>query len=455
MTRARRGSLCVYAVLVSSDLCVCVCLLCRGKTVQVSAFLGALAGSRKLRSVLIVAPATMLQHWLNELAIWAPGLRRILIHPSGETDGVSRNVSPALLRALAKWLKKSRRDRVNEAIDDQDWETMEHHSFCGTAYTIVTTYENLRRNADIYVQHDWSFIVLDEAQKIRNPDADITLACKKIRTPNRLAMSGTPIQNDLRELWSLFDFVFPGRLGTLPSFEQEFADPIKRGGYANATPMQVQLAYRCALTLRDLINPFMLRRRKKEVKETSRMPKKTEHVLFCRLTQRQRSLYEAYIRSDEVARVLRGSNQLLAAVTVLRKICNHPDLVCDPDEASFQSFMKHGSSKTPHDDSDFDDDFGSEESLTERCGKLEVLSKILPLWHKQGHRVLIFCQWKKMLDIIQRFLMLKGWQFGRLDGDTNVSARQRLVDQFNTDDSFFCLLCTTRTGGVGLNLTGM
>ena len=192
----------------------------------------------------------MLQHWLNELATWAPGLRRILIHPSGDSNGISRVVSPKLLRQLHKWLKKCRTDRVNEAIDEQDWETMENHSFCGTGYVVITTYENLRRNIEIYSTHPWSYVVLDEAHKIRNPDADITLACKKIRTPHRLAMSGTPIQNDLRELWSLFDFVFPGRLGTLPAFEAEFADPIKKGGYSNASPMVVQLAYRCALMLR-------------------------------------------------------------------------------------------------------------------------------------------------------------------------------------------------------------
>jgi DNA excision repair protein ERCC-6 len=190
------------------------------------------------------------------------------------------------------------------------------------------------------------------------------------------------------------------------------------------------------------------------------MPSKTEHVLFCRLSPRQRAMYEAYIRSDDVSRVLKGGSQLLAAVTVLRKISNHPDLVCKPNQASFETFLKNGRvSQDPHncegDDSDRDDDdAGDEESLMDRSGKLEVLSKILPLWKKQGHRVLIFCQWKIMLNIITRFMMLKGWKFGRLDGDTNVSARQRLVDQFNNDTSFFALLCTTRTGGVGLNLTG-
>ncbi len=406
----------------------------------------------------------MLQHWLNELATWAPGIRRIVIHSSGELDGESRNISSGFLRKLDQWLKRVRVDRVNEAIDAEDRDSMEPHSFCGTGYAIVTTYENVRRNADIYANHNWSYVVLDEAQKIRNPDAEITLACKKIRTPHRLAMSGTPIQNDLRELWSLFDFVYPGRLGTLPAFETEFGDPIKRGGYSNASPMQVQLAYRCALTLRDLINPYLLRRQKKEVKEVSRMPSKTEHVLFCRITQRQREMYEAYIRSDNVTGLLRGrSNRLLAAITMLRKICNHPDLVCDPDESSFQVFLNNGNSNKPGRESDsedalsdFDDvkDVKDEVTLMERSGKLEVLSKILPLWNKQGHRVLIFCQWKMMLNIIQRFMLLKGWKFGRLDGNTNIGARQRLVDEFNSDESYFALLCTTRTGGVGLNLTG-
>jgi DNA excision repair protein ERCC-6 len=222
--------------------------------------------------------------------------------------------------------------------------------------------------------------------------------------------------------------------------------------------MEVQLAYRCALMLRDLIEPFLLRRMKKDVKEVSRMPGKTEHVLFCRLTQRQRDMYEAYLRSDEVARILRGNAQLFSAVTMLRKICNHPDLVCDPDEASLQSFLKNGQVNHFVDDEEEcldDNDIPSdEESLMERSGKLEVLSKILPLWHRQGHKVLVFCQWRKMLNILQRFFLLKGWKFGRLDGNTNIAARQRLVDSFNSDDSYFGMLCTTRTGGVGLNLTG-
>ena len=208
--------------------------------------------------------------------------------------------------------------------------------------------------------------------------------------------------------------------------------------------------------LRDLIEPFMLRRLKKDVKEVSRMPGKTEHVLFCRLSQRQRDMYEAYLKSEDVSRVIRGNNQLLGALTMLRKISNHPDLVCDPSEASFQSFIQNGGSQIQPLGEDSDDDSEEEildeESLMQRSGKLEVLSKVLPLWHKQGHRVLIFCQWRKMLNIIQRFVMLKGWKFARLDGNTNIASRQHLVDSFNNDDSYFGMLCTTRTGGVGVRI---
>jgi DNA excision repair protein ERCC-6 len=153
----------------------------QGKTVQICGFLGSMASSRKLKSVLVISPATMLQHWLKEMAKWAPGLRRILIHQSGEGNtGMRRTISASMLNDADEWLKGCRRTRLFEAIDDHDLETRDPASFCGTAYAFFTTYENVRRNPEIWTNHRWSYVVIDEAQKIRNPDADITLVCKVI-----------------------------------------------------------------------------------------------------------------------------------------------------------------------------------------------------------------------------------------------------------------------------------
>ena len=141
--------------------------------------------------------------------------------------------------------------------------------------------------------------------------------------------------------------------------------------------------------------------------------------------------------------MMRGSTQLLKAVTVLRKICNHPDLLSRPgrdgDDVSSSSS---------------EEDFYDQEQLAERSGKLQVLSKILPLWQKQGHKVIIFTQWRKMLSIVEAFTNMQGWKYARLDGNTNIASRQKLVDKFNTDPTYFCMLMTTKTGGVGLNITG-
>lgn len=138
-----------------------------------------MTSSEKLKSILIVSPATMLQHWLSELKTWAPGIRRILIHQSGEANtGLKRNISQSTLQSAQKWLKSSRADKLFQAIDEEDLRNRDPNSFCGTAYAFVTTYENLRRNPEIWTNHRWSYVVIDEAQKVRNPDADITLVCK-------------------------------------------------------------------------------------------------------------------------------------------------------------------------------------------------------------------------------------------------------------------------------------
>ncbi|CAG2068456.1 unnamed protein product, partial [Timema podura] len=134
------------------------------------------------------------------------------------------------------------------------------------------------------------------------------------------------MQNSLKELWSLFDFVFPGKLGTLPVFLAQLAVPITEGGYANASEVQVATAYKCASVLRDTIAPYLLRRMKTDVGTHISLPPKSEQVLFCRLTEEQRRYYKAYLESGEVERILKGTAQIFVGLIALRKICNHPDL---------------------------------------------------------------------------------------------------------------------------------
>ena len=161
------------------------------------------------------------------------------------------------------------------------------------------------------------YVVLDEGHKIRNPDLDISLTCKMIKTVNRIILSGTPIQNNLIELWSLFDFVFPGRLGTLPVFQQQFSIPINIGGYANSNNLQVKTAYKCAVVLRDLISPYMLRRLKSDVAKD--LPKKNEMVLFVKLTKPQQELYEKFLQSEDLDSILKGKRNMLMGIDIFER----------------------------------------------------------------------------------------------------------------------------------------
>ncbi|CAI5955637.1 unnamed protein product [Closterium sp. NIES-64] len=240
---------------------------------------------------------------------------------------------------------------------------------------VITTYEQVRLRRELFLAVDWGYAILDEGHRIRNPDADTTIACKQLRTPHRLLLSGSPIQNRLDELWSLMDFVYPGRLGTLPVFSTEFALPIviggylnaqhpplspspllppqrpftevrlgtlpvfstefalpiAIGGYLNATPLQVATAYKCAVVLRDVILPYLLRRVKADV--DIQLPEKTERVLLVPITRFQRTLYRAFLQSEEMRQILERYRNSLYGIDVLRKICNHPDLLAlDVDE---------------------------------------------------------------------------------------------------------------------------
>nr|XP_042712051.1 DNA excision repair protein ERCC-6 isoform X2 [Chrysemys picta bellii] len=264
---------------------------------------------------------------------------------------------------------------------------------------------------------------------------------KKFRTPHRIILSGSPMQNNLKELWSLFDFVFPGKLGTLPVFMEQFSVPITMGGYSNASPVQVKTAYKCACVLRDTINPYLLRRMKADVKMSLSLPDKNEQVLFCRLTDEQRQVYQNFIDSKEVYQILSGEMQVFSGLVALRKICNHPDLF-----SGGPKILKG----VPDDELEEADQFG----YWKRSGKMIVVESLLKIWHKQGHRVLLFTQSRQMLKILEVFLRDRNYSYLKMDGTTTIASRQPLITRYNEDTSIFVFLLTTRVGGIGVNLTG-
>ncbi|KAM3863230.1 LOW QUALITY PROTEIN: DNA excision repair protein ERCC-6 [Diretmus argenteus] len=391
-----------------------------GKTIEVISFLAGLSYSKLMTTkgsthryqglgpTVIVCPATVMHQWVKEFHTWWPQFRVAVLHETGSFTSTKEKLIP---------------------------EIVECHGI------LITSYSAVRIMQDTLQRYDWHYVILDEGHKIRNPNARVTIAIKQFRTPHRFILSGSPMQNNLKELWSLFDFVFPGKLGTLPVFMEQFSVPITMGGYSNASPVQVQTAYKCACVLRDTINPYLLRRMKADVKANLSLPDKNEQVLFCRLTEEQRQVYQSFLDSKDVYQILNGDMQVFSGLIALRKICNHPDLFSGGPR------MLRG---IPEDQLTEEEHFG----YWKRSGKLMVVESLLRLWYKQGHRVLLFTQSRQMLEILEVFLRENKYSYLKMDGTTAIATRQPLIAQYNEDKSIFIFLLTTKVGGLGVNLTG-
>lgn len=398
-----------------------------GKTIQIISFVAGLHYSNMLdKPVIIVCPATVMKQWSNEFHTWWPALRVSILHSSG-----------------SGMMDVRREEELEDEMDYDEWDEnaprrSKNHKTAKRivdrvikdGHVLVTTYSGLQTYSDLLINVDWGYAVLDEGHKIRNPNTAITIYCKELRTANRIILSGTPIQNNLTELWSLFDFVFPMRLGTLVSFRTQFETPIRIGGYANASNLQVETAIRCAEALKETISPYLLQRWKIDV--AADLPKKTERVLFCELTALQRQQYQIFLDSEEMKSILAGKRHSLYGIDILRKICNHPDLVDH----------KRSAHKT---------NYGE----PSKSGKMRVVKGLLEMWKKAGHKTLLFAQHRIMLDILEKFIgHMDGIKYRRMDGNTSIKERQDLVDEFNKDPNLDVFLLTTKVGGLGVNLTG-
>ncbi len=355
-----------------------------GKTVQTLALLLAvkaedakIEGKRKPFKTLIVAPTSVVTNWLREMDKFAPSLRHAL------------------------WHGAERKERQDE-LEDAD--------------VVVTSYALLRRDEEMLKETDWRYVILDEAQQIKNPLSATARAAKRLRADRRLALSGTPIENRLSEIWSIFDFVSPGLLGPLDKFEERYSRAIEAGDRTAAE------------RLRATIHPFILRRTKAEVARD--LPEKIETDQFCELTGEQSALYAAVLKEvraqvmGEVERqgLARSQIQILAGLTRLRQAACDPRLLGLPRQ------------------------FGDEDS-----GKLVALRDLIETSIEGGHRVLVFSQFVSMLAIIRRAMDEDGVKYEYLDGSTKDRAGN--VENFQREDGPPVFLISLKAGGSGLNLT--
>ncbi len=349
-----------------------------GKTLQALAFLEGLRGEEVS---LIVCPSSLVQNWAREAAKFTPGLRVLVL------EGAERHARMAGLAG---------------------------------AGLAITSYPLLRRDAERYAGIEFRAIILDEAQHIKNPDTQNAQAAMGLRSRHRLVLTGTPLENSVRDLWSIMNFVMPGYLGSRNDFKERYEQPITQG--SESGPVRSRLAKR--------IRPFLLRRTKRDVYKE--LPEKLEQVLYCSMTARQTEMYEKLLResrrqigelSGEKDRN-KGRMLMLTALLRLRQACCDLRLLAGMQELSQE----------------------------QASAKLELLDELLREAIDGGHRVLIFSQFVSMLQLQKRALEAADIPYCYLDGQTKE--RMKVVDRFQNDPTIPVFLISLKAGGVGLNLTG-
>lgn len=420
-----------------------------GKTIQIIAFLSGMFDMEEIKHVLIIMPVSLLPNWDKEFKKWVPGLTVNSFHNS------------------------NKRERERQLI-----KTQRHGGVLLTSYGMIVTNCEILSNRD-EKEFVWDYVILDEGHKIKNP-TKTTKAVHAIPARNRIVLTGTPIQNNLKELWALYDFVQQGTLlGSLQTFKTQYEIPITRSREKDATSGERKLGERIAASLRSLINPYFLRRTKEQVLSERKnenqysdslsdnlnkvfcLSRKNDFIIWLYLSPKQLKIYKDFLELDRVKNILMTKRSPLVELTVLKKICDHPRLLSK--KACIQLGLDGDVSLHDIDDDNDDDDQCStvsienvsDEVLIEESGKLTILLSLLQNLKESDHRTLIFSQSRKMLDIIQRILINKHWKVLRIDGTiTKVEERHRRIQCFQNDSTISVFLLTTQVGGVGLTLTG-
>ncbi|KAK8125562.1 uncharacterized protein PG998_001321 [Apiospora kogelbergensis] len=434
-----------------------------GKTVQVAAFLTAAYGKtaderdagrmRKFRRAterwyprtLIICPGSLTQNWKNELNRWG-WWNTDLYHGAAKEDV----------------LDSARAGRIE---------------------ILITTYTTYKNNRDQVNSVPWDVVVADECHSIKDVKAEVTRAMNEVNALCRIGLTGTAIQNRYEELWTLLNWTNPGVLGTLAEWKQTICKPLTIGQSHDATKQQLSTARKTAKMLKENLLPrFFLRRMKSLI--ANQLPKKSDKVVFCPLSEVQRQAYENLVTSPlvqfvkaahEACECGSGSKRgfcchmvnddgdtwkqlVFPIVMSLQKLSNHLTLLIPQHtEASAKQTrdLKYLQAAVPDDWRSMYNNRDSLLSLSdpEFCGKWVVLKKLLRFWHGSGNKVLVFSHSVRLLRILQHLFGNTSYSVSYLDGSLSYEERQQTVDDFNSDPNQFVFLISTKAGGVGLNIT--
>lgn len=370
-----------------------------GKTIQTISLITYLVEQKKNPGpYLIIVPLSTMGNWVRELDLWAPSLVKVCY----------------------------RGDRyTRRAIQQRQMSRNDYN-------VLLTTYEFTVKDQNVLSRVPWQYIIIDEGHRMKNANCKLAMTLGvKYKSRNRLLLTGTPLQNNLTELWALLNFLLPTIFSSAETFETWFKKPFESTTLGDTAELEEEETLLVINRLHQVLRPFLLRRLKTDVE--SQLPQKVEHVIRCDMSAWQRVLYRQVqsrigLATGEHNGSVKSYNNLLMQS---KKICNHPYLFYDQEAIL-----------------DLPADY-----LIRASGKFSLLQHMLPKLRMHGHRTLIFSQMTAALDYLEDFLSGIGIQYMRLDGSTRADDRQELLNKFNAEDSpYFCFLLSTRAGGLGLNL---
>ncbi|KAF2198305.1 helicase swr1 [Delitschia confertaspora ATCC 74209] len=400
-----------------------------GKTLQCITLMWTLlkqspdAGKPTIQKCVIACPSSLVRNWANELVKW---LGPDAITPFAIDGKASKE---ELTQQLRQWSIATGRAVVRPVL--------------------IVSYETLRLNVDELAQTPIGLLLCDEGHRLKNGESLTFTALNNLNVQRRVILSGTPIQNDLSEYFALLNFANPNYLGTRQEFRKQYEIPILRGRDADGTDEDRKKGDERLHELLNLVNKFIIRRTNDILSKY--LPIKYEHVVFCNLAPFQKDLYNHFIHSPDIKNILRGKgSQPLKAIMLLKKLCNHPDLLDLPSD------LPGSEDVLPEDFVPKDARGRDREVKTWYSGKMAVLDRMLArIRAETNDKIVLISNYTQTLDVFAQLCRARQYGHLRLDGTMNVSKRQKLVDKFNDPEGpEFVFLLSSKAGGCGLNLIG-